>query len=556
MSHNLAAYESEPNPVIGAVLFDFDGTLTQPQSLDLVSLRRTLGCPEQQTILEYIADLPSPQKEEALSVLDHYEFEAATTSLPNCGAEDLVCHLRSLQLPLGIVSRNRHRSIVKALGNFEVVETSDFGVIISRDDGIEVKPDPAGIVIAARKLGLDPSHVLVVGDYVFDIEAGQRAGARTAYLTNRSSAPPLSPPPDFAVQRLGEVKDIVRFLRPLPAGKLPNDLLGIFLKELPLDDPSVLLKPGVGEDVAAVVAEKGNEVIVLKTDPITFATEQLGYYTVIVNANDMATCGAVPRWLLTTLLLPVESNGAQIYRIMKELHHAAAQHGLSLCGGHTEITDAVTKPIVVGQLVGTVSREELIDKRRMSQGDKILISKAVALEGTSLIAREFPEQLHNLGISEAEIERCQQLLFDPGISVLAEAGLAAAWQGVTAMHDVTEGGLATALSEFSTAGGHRMKVDVGQIPILPETLKLSAALELKPLGLIASGSLLITCSSSNYRSLMEAIAAAGIQISCIGEVLEPGCGISAVSADGVETNWPRFETDEIVRASRKLGDGS
>ena len=88
----------------------------------------------------------------------------------------------------------------------------------------------------------------------------------------------------------------------LSQGKLPADLLAAILARAPVDDPRVLLGPGIGLDCAVVDA--GERLLVLKSDPITFASDELGYYLVQVNANDIATTGGVPRWLLVTLLLP------------------------------------------------------------------------------------------------------------------------------------------------------------------------------------------------------------------------------------------------------------
>ena len=139
--------------------------------------------------------------------------------------------------------------------------------------------------------------------------------------------------------------------RPLPAGKLPNELLGRYLEMLDCADPSVLLGPRVGEDVAAV-SLAGEDTLVLKSDPITFATDAIGYYSMVVNANDLATCGARPRWMLATLLFPPGTLPRRIRQVMVELQQAASQFGVSLCGGHTEITDAVTRPVVVGAVGG------------------------------------------------------------------------------------------------------------------------------------------------------------------------------------------------------------
>ena len=529
---------------IKAVLFDFDGTLTKPGALNFPAFKKSMGCPTDRPVLEYIESLPDPvQRAAALAELDRFEMEAAEKTGPNSGAEDLILYLRSKGLRLGIISRNSRRSIEQALQNFKNVGVADFDLIFSRDEPVKPKPDPEGIQQAARTLNIEIDQVLVVGDFVFDIEAGHAAGATTVYLDNHVDSKSMTIDSDYRISNLEEVKKIVRMSTPLPAGKFPNDLLEEFFGHLSFEDPSVLIHPGVGEDTAAVDV-KNEEVLVLKSDPITFATDAIGQYAVLINANDIATAGAKPRWFLITLLFPCGTVAAEILQTMQELQDVCRQWGIALCGGHTEITDAVTRPVITGMLTGTVEKGNLIDKRDMIPGDHVLLTKAVAVEGTSIIAREFGGRLKKLGMPESDIETCRQFLFR--ISILKEAEIAVRTGGVSAMHDVTEGGLATAMQELSFAGQHRIRVYMEKIPIFPQTEKISELLGIDPLGLIGSGSLLICCRKAVSNELIKKIQDAGIQAACIGEIFEAGQGISAIKS-GKPVEWPRFDVDEITR---------
>jgi hydrogenase expression/formation protein HypE len=538
-------------PVIRGVLFDFDGTLTAPGSIDFAAVRQAIGCPGETPILEYIDALPRSEKDQALRLLDAHETAAAKLSRPNAGAEDLIRHLRSKSVPLGIFSRNSRRSILEALRHFRATTAEDFQAIISRDDA-EPKPDPAGVLLAAWKLGVEVECLLNVGDYVFDIEAAQRAGAPTVLLSDGAAPFRLNRPPDYTIGHLSELEGLVETLLPLSVGKLPNRFLERFLAENPLDDPSLLIRPGLGEDTAAVQLGEDENVIVLKSDPITFSADQLGYSTVVINANDVATSGATPRWLLTTLLFPEGSNAAQVHALMHELQTFSREFGLSLCGGHTEVTDAVTRVVAVGQLVGTVPRDRLIDKRRMAAGDQVLLTKAVALEGTSILTRDFADRLEALGLGVRDIENGRRFLTDPGISILKEAAIAADIGGLSALHDVTEGGLATGLEELSAAGGQRIRVYMERIPVFPETQRLCDLLRVEPLGLLGSGSLLIVCKPESGEKITKACRDAGIDVARIGEVLDDGTGIEAYRGKK-QVPWPQFEVDEITRAIGKLG---
>jgi hydrogenase expression/formation protein HypE len=201
--------------LIRAVLFDFDGTLTEPGSLDFSVIREAVGCPEGRPVLEFINAIASPaERTRALNLLDAFETEAALHSRPNAGAEDLLEFLRTREIKVGIISRNSLASVRTALDRFTRIGPSDFGVILSRDDPFAPKPSPEGILAAARILGIPAAQMLVVGDFVFDIEAGHRAGALTAFLTNRGSSHPCAYPSDFTLEHLGDLKEIVNRYAP------------------------------------------------------------------------------------------------------------------------------------------------------------------------------------------------------------------------------------------------------------------------------------------------------------------------------------------------------
>ena len=532
---------------VKAVLFDFDGTLTVPGALDFIRIKQAIGCPADRPILEYIDTLKDPRhRREAMDKLVRFEIEGAGQSVPNPGAAETVLYLRSKGLRVGIITRNGRESILRALQNFNNLNAADFDLIITRDDPVRPKPNADGILLAAETFGVATGELLMVGDYIFDIQAGHQAGAVTVLLDNRADPAPCMPPSDYTISGLADLKKIVRLGLPLSPGKLPNELLGDFLGKVVTPDPAILIHPGVGEDTAAVDVRQ-EDVIVLKSDPITFVTDSIGRFAVLINANDIATSGARPRWFLTSLLFPRGTVASQIWQVMHELEAVCRQWGILLCGGHTEVTDAVSRPVVTGMLVGTVCRKDLLDKRNIQTGDVVVLSKAVAVEGTAIIAAEFGDKLKQAGLTEAEIDACKGFL--NSLSVLEEARIAGSSKGVVAMHDVTEGGLATALTELSVAGGHEIRVDMDKVPVFPETRKICSLLHLDPLGLIGSGSLLICCRKNALDILLKHVRTAGIQATPIGEILDRGQGVRAFQ-QGVPVEWPAFEVDEITRLYR------
>ena len=452
-------------------------------------------------------------------------------------------YLISRGLRLGIISRSDASTIRQNLRNGGYVSEDDMDVFVSRHEILQPQEGADLIRRAAQKMNVAVEKVLFISPHASEIQAAQRVGAITVWIRMPQSYGPQASAGDFEIENIAEIKDVVRMGIPLPTGKLPNRLLQDFLDQFIFDDASVLITPGVGEDIAAVDIES-QEVLILKSDPITFATDSIGQYAVIVNANDIATSGATPRWFLATLFFPCGTTASQIQYVFKELKSFGRKWGITLCGGHTEITDAVTRPIVAGMMAGTVARRDMIDKRRMEKGDRVLLTKGVAVEGTALIAREFDVRLKKLGMAAGEIDRCRQFLDD--ISIITEAKIAAANAGTSAMHDITEGGLATALEELSIAGGRSIKVDTDLIPVYPETQKICGLLGINPLGLIGSGSLLICCRSKNCKRLLEDIAAAGVAVTPIGEVMDRGQGIKAYKRKK-QVPWPAFEVDEITK---------
>lgn len=532
-----------PKPyTVKAVLFDFDGTLTEPGAIDFTAIRNAIGCPPERTILEFIDGLPDPEaRSQAKATLDRMELDAARASRPNAGAETAIDQLRQMGLPIGILTRNSRNAVDLALDQFDHLTAEAFDAVITRDDPVAPKPSPDGVLSAADRFGVAPAEILMVGDFRLDIEAGRRAGALTAELLRPGGTP--DPGSDFVMKRLSELPDLVRAGQPLPSGKFPSDLLGEFFGHLTRTDPSVLIRPGVGEDTAAIDLA-GEDTAILTSDPITFVSDDIATYTVLINANDIATAGAVPRWLLTTLLFPPGTTPSAIRALMHDIRNACDRWQITLCGGHTEITDAVTRPVVTGMMVGTVRRADLVDKRNMLTGDAVLMTKGVAVEGTAIIGNELAHRLTALGMSDAEIEDCRS--FVRHLSVLEEARLAAECGGVSAMHDVTEGGLATALSEMSAAGGHRFRIQIDRIPVYPQTREICRLMEIDPLGLIGSGSLLICCRKGTEADLLSALGRNGIAATLIGEVAEKGIGVEA--HDGRQpVPWPEFPVDEITR---------
>ena len=330
----------------------------------------------------------------------------------------------------------------------------------------------------------------------------------------------------------------------MEVGKFPASLLERILAKVDISDPRVVVGPRVGEDTA--VLQTSGSLLVAKSDPVTFATDQIGWYAVQVNANDVACTGGTPKWFLATLLVPERFTEDEAEAVFDQITEACRSIDVSLVGGHSEVTYGIDRPIIMGTMLGEVEQDNLILTGGAQEGDSIVVTKGIAIEGTALLAREKASQLLQAGMSQEEIDKAASLLSVPGVSVLHDARVACASSQVHSMHDVTEGGLVTGLREVAKASGLGLAIEESSVPILSECQEVCEALGLDPLGLLASGALLITLPTADVPGLLTSLEGEGINGFEIGTMIEAAEGIQMVEFHG-ETPLPEFSRDELAR---------
>ncbi len=329
-----------------------------------------------------------------------------------------------------------------------------------------------------------------------------------------------------------------------PVGKLPVESLERLLRTYTSTIHGVVVGAEVGEDAAAI--DFGDRYLLVKTDPITFVAEDIGTYTIFVNANDIATMGGRPLWFLASVLLPEKGTTPELVEtIFSQLSAACRRIDAAFCGGHTEITVGIDRPIVIGTMLGEVEKDRLITTGGARPGDEILLSKPIAIEGTSILAREKGKELTER-FGEDFMRGCRKLAAEPGISVLEEAGVATRNGRIHSMHDPTEGGLANALHEVAAAADVGLVVEEDRIPILEECRILCRHYGLDPLGFIASGSLLIMVDPSDSETVMRSLEKAGVPVANIGKITPREQGVKIRCESGIK-DLPRFDRDEIAR---------
>lgn len=321
-------------------------------------------------------------------------------------------------------------------------------------------------------------------------------------------------------------------------GKLTNEQLQtLILSKYHRSREEVVVHPDVGVDCSAV--DFSGDLCILSTDPITSASNNLGRLAVHVCCNDAAAFGAQPIGILITLLLPPTADEAFIDKVANEVAEAAKQAGVDVLGGHTEVTDAVTRPVISATVVAKAPRTGLITSAGMLEGDDLVLTKWAGIEGTSIIAADFEKQL--IGILTEEEKSAAKMLSDY-LSVVKESVIAAR-MGAHAMHDVTEGGVLGAAWEIAEASRCELSLFMDAIPVLPVTKKICEHFALNPYKLLSSGCMLIACEDGE--ALTAAFHEAGISSAVIGKAGRKGVCSSSVFADGHKIEPP--EADEILK---------
>jgi len=328
----------------------------------------------------------------------------------------------------------------------------------------------------------------------------------------------------------------------LQSGKLPHAFLKRMIKHKGSPDGKVLLGPRIGEDAAAI--DFGDVCMILKTDPVTYAIEDIGWYAVHINANDVATMGARPRWFQAVLLLPSNMSLRDIEKIFEQIDAACRQLGVAVTGGHTEVTPWLDRPVIVGDMHGLCRKDDLIFTSGAREGNLIILTKGAGIEGTAVIAREMKRTLLK-EFSKSFVNRAERYLYDPGISIVPEAMIGASI-GATCMHDPTEGGVAVGLYEIAAASGKGVLVEAGQVHVREETRRICELFELDPMGMLSSGALLLTLPPKKADSFLDCAKSKKIESCVIGKITKKSEGLKIVE-DGRKRPLSYSQKDEVLK---------
>lgn len=323
-------------------------------------------------------------------------------------------------------------------------------------------------------------------------------------------------------------------------GKLPNNILEkIVISNIKNKRKEVLVRAAVGEDNAII--DFGKDLCVISTDPITGATKNIGKLAIHISCNDVATSGAEPIGVLLTILAPPNTRENEIEEIMIDAGKAAEELNVEIVGGHTEITDAVNRIVISTTVIGKQDKDRLPRSENIEIGDKVLITKYAAIEGTSILANELESKLIDK-IGKEKIEEAKNM--DSMLSVVKE-GLIAGGIGVNYMHDITEGGIYGAVWEASKAINKGIMVNKSLIPVQDVTKEIAEILDIDLYRLISSGSMLIIAKENNVSKIDDELKNQGIKLTIIGEVIDKGI---MLEQDGCIGEIEAPGSDELYKA--------
>ena len=323
-------------------------------------------------------------------------------------------------------------------------------------------------------------------------------------------------------------------------GKLPEPvLIRSVLKQVKHRREEILMGPSVGVDCAAL--EVGaDEVLVMSSDPITGTVQDIGSHCIHITANDLAASGAEPLGVMLTVMLPDTVEEPEIRKMVQDAEAVCSRLNMEIFGGHTEITNVVNQPVISVTGVGKIKKSELLSPARIRPGQDVIVTKWIGLEATTILAKERTE--HLLRRFSPDFVRTAKE-FDQYLSVVPDAR-AVREAGVTAMHDITEGGVFGALWEMAEAGGVGLEVDLKAIPIRQETVEICEYFGVNPYLIMSSGSMMIVADDGRY--VVDCLEKAGIHGTVVGRTTG---GNDRLLRNGQEVRYlDRPQADELYRA--------
>ncbi len=450
---------------------------------------------------------------------------------------DMIVLLKKLKkngIKIGIITRNCRKVSETVIKKFSI----PYDVVLTRDDVKKVKPHTYHLKEVLKKMGVKKENAVIVGDHYFDILCGKKAGILTCGIVRDGKFENLGNlPPDFVFESGKEIEYLTG-LKKFKSGKLPAPFLEYLLKKYTSVDKNVIKGAGIGIDCA--VFKVKSDILHSKSDPIILVREDIGFYLININANDICVSGAKPEYFLPTLIFPENVSFKEVEEVFSQISYECKKSGIKWIGGHTEIASSVKSVICSGFMLGVPVKKTKSEK--IKKGDKVFIVKEAGIEGASIIVREKYEYLKRF-FSEKYLKKVKNSIRKPGIGISDEGIFL--WRNfkIKLMHDPTEGGISTALYELSKISGRKIYISPEKIPFYPPAVKLCKIFNLDVRGLISSGCIIGITSEKEIVKMEKIYRKRKIKFSVLGEIKEKGYGVFTENG----TPFVKFEKDELVR---------
>ncbi|MFO7826375.1 MAG: AIR synthase family protein [Cyclobacterium sp.] len=331
-------------------------------------------------------------------------------------------------------------------------------------------------------------------------------------------------------------------------GKIDESLLEDFIaSRCGAYREEVLVKPGFGRDVS-LVELPGQQVMALTSDPLslipTLGLQESAWLSVQLMANDMATTGFAPQYGQFVLNLPAGFSRDDFKIYWEHIHHYCQNIGMAITGGHTGFVEGQNSTIAGGgTFISILPKDQALTANQARPGDVLLVTKTAALSSSAILAMSFPKTIKDKLGNETYQKACASFY---NTSSLEEALAAAGSPGekvVTAMHDVTEGGISGAIYELAAASGCGVRLEKDKVPVGPVQQAICNLFDLDPMRCIGAGSMIISCDKSRVRLIQDRIRAKGIRCTVVGELTENSGGMVLLEDDGSSRPLDYQKTD-------------
>ncbi len=325
-----------------------------------------------------------------------------------------------------------------------------------------------------------------------------------------------------------------------------NILSEVILKNLGSKRKEIVVGPSPGID--ATIVGIGDRDAVITMDPVTGATNRLGWLAVQLNANDVATFGVRPSLFFSCILLPEQSRKNDIQNLSKQMGKAAEELGIAIAGGHSEVTPGLKSTIIVGCAIGTTKKGHYVTAAGAKPKDTLIMTKAAGIEGTAILACD-RETVVRKELGPRTTKRAKS--FFNQTSVVTDAIEAFRTGGVHAMHDPTEGGIAGAVYEMAEASKLGVQISEPSIIIERETQEICKLFGIDPLRLTSSGALLIAADEKSADKIITRLERKSIKAAIIGEFEETRSKRILITKDGGRQQLTPPQTDHLWIALAK-----